>query len=194
MSEDLVSSLISNYGYIGIFLVSLISNGTFILPLPYLLVIYSVGATGILNPIIVAFVSGLGAALGELTLYFLSMLGRVVLPSEYKVRIDSLKAIVDRYGPLFIFIFALTPLPDDVIYPVLGLMKYNVVKVFIPCFLGKTLLSGFVVYAGIYSSKYINILLGGESFLSGLIALLLGIAIAIVFLKVDWSKYFRVMD
>jgi membrane protein DedA with SNARE-associated domain len=186
------SDLVTQYGYLGIFIVSLLSNGTFLFPVPYLLVLYSVGATGIFNPILVAIVSGVGATIGELILYFLSMLGRTVLPLKYKSRVDSLKLILGKYGAVVIFIFALTPLPDDVIYPILGLMKYDVYKVFIACFLGKTLLSAGAVYAGYFSVKYFSILLGGESIYAGLISLILGIILAVIFLKLDWTKYFKV--
>lgn len=185
-------NLVTHYGYLGVFLVSLLSNGTVIFPVPYLLVLYSVGAAGILDPITVAIVSGLGATLGELTLYFLSMLWRVILPTSIKNRIDYVKRVIDKYGAMVIFIFALTPLPDDVIYPVLGLMKYDFKKVFISCFLGKTILSGTVVYAGYYSFKFLETLVGGESMIAGLIALIIGIVVAIIFLRVDWSRYIKV--
>lgn len=194
MPHNLLLDLVNQYGYLGVFLISLLSNGTFIFPVPYLIVIYYIGASRLLDPLLVAIMSGIGATLGELSLYFLTMLGRVILPPKYKMRIESVKQAIDRYGPAIIFIFALTPLPDDVIYPVLGIMKYNFLKVFISCFLGKAILSGIVVYAGYYSAEYIAIFLGGESFLSSLIAILLGILITIIVLKVDWTKYFNVEE
>ena len=192
MAESFLMELVSQYGYLGIFLISLISNGTFIFPVPYLIVIYYIGATGAMDPLLVAILAGLGATIGETTLYFLSMLGRVILPAKYKERVEAVKLALDKYGPIIIFFFALTPLPDDVIYPVLGIMKYNFVKVFVSCFLGKTLLSGIVVYAGYYSAEYIATFLGGESLFSSVLAVLLGIALAIIVLKVDWTKYFNI--
>ena len=189
---DLFLSLINQYGYIGIFLISLISNGTIIFPIPYLIVVYSLGASHYLNPMLIAVASGLGATLGELTLYFLSMMGRVVLPEKYKERIDLSKRILKKYGAFLIFIFAATPLPDDVIYPVLGIMKYNFIKLFFWCFLGKTVLSGIVVYAGFYSESYLSQFLGGESMVPSIIAVILGVILAIVVLKIDWTKYFNI--
>ncbi len=189
---NLFLNLINQYGYIGIFLVSFISNGTFIIPIPYLIVVYSLGASHILNPILIAIASGLGATLGELILYFLSMMGRVILPEKYKNRIDIMKNILGKYGPLIIFIFAATPLPDDVIYPVLGIMRYNFIKLFLSCFIGKTILSGVVVYAGFYSESFISQFLGGESMIPSIIAIVLGIIIAILILKVDWTKYLNI--
>ena len=184
-------NFVIQYGYLGIFIVSLLSNGTFLFPVPYLLVLYSVGASRMFDPILVAIVSGLGATFGELTLYFLSMLGRTILPQSYKDKIDSLKLIIGKYGALVIFIFALTPLPDDIIYPILGLMKYDFYKVFVSCFLGKTLLSAGAVYAGYFSVKYFSVLLGGETIYAGVLSLILGIVLAIIFLKIDWTKYFN---
>jgi membrane protein DedA with SNARE-associated domain len=86
MASDFLINLVNQYGYIGVFLISLISNGTFFFPVPYLLVIYYIGTIKIMDPILVAILSGLGATIGELTLYFLSMLGRIILPSNYKER------------------------------------------------------------------------------------------------------------
>jgi membrane protein DedA with SNARE-associated domain len=103
-----------------------------------------------------------------------------------------MKIILDKYGPFIIFFFALTPLPDDVIYPVLGIMKYNFIKVFTSCFLGKTILSAVVVYAGYFSTQYIKTFLGGESQISSIIAVLIGILLAIIILKVDWTRYINI--
>ena len=171
---------------------SLISNGTFIFPVPYLIVVYSLGASHHFNLLLIAVASGLGATLGELTLYFLSMVGRVILPGKYKERIDLTKKILGKYGVFLIFIFAATPLPDDIIYPVLGIMKYNFIKLFFSCFLGKTVLSGIVVYAGFYSELYFSKFLGGGSMVPSIIAVVLGVILAVVVLKIDWTKYFNV--
>lgn len=184
--------LIGRYGYIGVFLISFLSNGTYIFPVPYLIVIYSLGASHTLNPFLVAVISGLGATLGELILYFLSLLGRAVLPEKYKERAGLMKSVLGRYGAIVIFIFAATPLPDDIIYPLLGIMQYNFIKMFTSCFIGKALLSGVVVYSGFLSEYYLSRYLGGESTVPSIIAVILGIILTFIILKVDWPKYFNI--
>lgn len=194
MVQNLFMELIAQYGYIGIFLISLISNGTIIFPVPYLIVLYGLGTSNLFNPLLVGIVSGFGATLGELTLYLLASLGRYVLPKEYRMKAEKMKLLIDKYGPIIIFIFAATPLPDDIIYPSLGFMRYNVIKVFLSCFLGKALLALLAYLAGYYSATFIESFLAGESIIVNIISILLGIIIAIIILKVDWEKFIRVEE
>jgi len=192
MAQNLFMDLITQYGYIGIFLVSLISNGTIIFPVPYLLVIYSVGTANLYNPFLVGIVAGVGATIGELTLYFLASLGRYILPEKYRLKAEKMKLLIDKSGPILIFIFAATPLPDDIIYPLLGVMRYSLIKTFLSCFLGKALLALSVYLAGYYSATFVHALLGGESIWVNIIAIILGIVLTIIFLKVDWEKYIKI--
>ena len=61
-----MASLIQ-FGYFGVFLVSLISALTVIIPIPYTLLLYALGST--LDPVLLALSSGLGSALGEVSGY-----------------------------------------------------------------------------------------------------------------------------
>src|SRR5262249_24846635 len=51
---------LGNYGYLGVFLVTLITTGAFVLPIPYLAIIFK--AATFLNPALVALVAGVAAA------------------------------------------------------------------------------------------------------------------------------------
>lgn len=61
-----VESLASGYGYAGGFFVSIL-GGITIIPVPSLLVIFTLG--GVLNPVYVGLVAGLGEAVGGITVY-----------------------------------------------------------------------------------------------------------------------------
>lgn len=61
-----VGSIASGYGYAGGFLVSIL-GGITIIPVPSLLVVFTLG--GVLNPVYVGLVAGLGEALGGITVY-----------------------------------------------------------------------------------------------------------------------------
>lgn len=61
-----VKSMASGYGYAGGFLVSIL-GGITIIPVPSLLVIFTLG--GVLNPLYVGLVAGLGEAVGGITVY-----------------------------------------------------------------------------------------------------------------------------
>ena len=53
-----MSTLVTNYGYVGAFFISLFGNFTIFFPVPFAITIYAFGAT--LNPIILGVVCGLG--------------------------------------------------------------------------------------------------------------------------------------
>ena len=55
------------YGYPGIFLISILSNATIIIPIPGVIFTSAMGA--VFNPLYVALLAGAGAAIGELSGY-----------------------------------------------------------------------------------------------------------------------------
>ena len=185
--NDLVSHL-QELGYIGAFIVSLLGTLTVIFPVPYLITIYVMAATEQYNPILLGVISGLGATFGEITLYIFARLGRIALSKEKIRNMDILRKYLDRYGVIAVFIFAATPLPDDILYPILGLMKYDALKLFISCFLGKSVLSCFIAYAGVFSINVIDYFVGEESFYIDIAIIAIIIISVIVVLKIDWSK------
>ena len=75
---------LKNYGYLGAFLISLIGNGSVLLPVMVLPILCAIGvflfpATGIIGPVIVGLVGGAGAGVGEMTGYMLGYSGRGVI-------------------------------------------------------------------------------------------------------------------
>jgi membrane protein DedA with SNARE-associated domain len=98
-----------------------------------------------------------------------------------------------RFGPLVIFVFALTPLPDDLLFIPLGVMRYKILNAFIPALLGKFLSNLIIAYAGRLTLQIIGDVFGAEgegmSFLVGtIIAVVLLIIIFVIMFKVDWEK------
>ena len=98
--------------------------------------------------------------------------------------------IFSRYGAVTIFLFALTPLPDDLLFIPLGIMRYNFLKAFIPSILGKILMCFILAYGGYLSITLIETFLGGDGgSLTIVISAILLIIILIAMLKVDWEKF-----
>src|SRR5438045_6665027 len=56
---------VGNWGYLGVFLVTLVATASFILPIPYLLIVARAGMY--LNPLLVTLVAGLAGGIGETT-------------------------------------------------------------------------------------------------------------------------------
>ena len=177
------------FGYLGVFIISFIGSVSVVFPVPYTIVIFFLGSS--LNPVFVAVSGGLGSALGEFSGYALGYYGRAVVSEERRRKMDYMVKVFDRYGPVAIFLFALTPLPDDLLFIPLGVMRYPFWKAFIPALLGKTLMTFILAYGGQQSIGLIRSLLGGSGDLVIVVTLVLLIVIIVAMIKIDWEKLFE---
>jgi membrane protein YqaA with SNARE-associated domain len=125
-------------GYLGIFLVTLLATGAIILPVPYLGLIVNAGASPYLNPLLVALIAGVAAALGEMTGYLVGYTGRALLPRNRWF--DAVHRGVTRFGGPVIFLAAAIPNPFfDAVGIVAGATRLSVWLFLGACFLGKTI-------------------------------------------------------
>ena len=186
---DQMKILAQDYGYFGIFFISLIGSVSVVFPVPYTIVIYLMGA--VLNPVFIAISSGLGSALGEFSGYVLGYYGRAVISEERRRKMEYMVKLFDRYGPAAIFFFALTPLPDDLLFIPLGVMHYPFWKIFIPALIGKTFMSFILAYAGQQSIEFIEVVFGGSGLLGAVITIALLVVIIVAIVKIDWEKLFE---
>ena len=100
--------------------------------------------------------------------------------------------LFDRYGPLAIFMFALTPLPDDVLFIPLGILKYKFYKAFIPALIGKLAMLFILVYFGRLWGDILLSIFGEGGNLIGMIVTTAALIIVIVGLyRIDWEKVFK---
>ena len=194
-----MENLALQYGYLGIFLISLLGATSVFIPIPSSVVIFVLGGlasdTGgwMFEPLWIAVAAGIGAAVGELSGYLIGFGGRRVIGERYKKKMDILMRLFKRFGPVIIFVFALTPLPDDLLFIPLGVMRYSLVSAFIPALFGKFVSNLIIAYAGRFSVGIIKDVFGvegeGAAALVGIIlALVLLIVVFIMMFKVDWEK------
>lgn len=186
-------NLATQYGYFGIFLISLIGAMSIFFPIPYTVVIFTLGGISSLDPILIALSAGLGSALGEFSGYLLGVGGRKAIGERYKRKMDVLALLFKRYGSIVIFVFALTPLPDDLLFIPLGVMRYSIIKAFIPALIGKICMNLIVVYSGRLSIGFIRSIFGVEgdwvsAIIGMVLALVLFVVVFVVMFKVDWEK------
>lgn len=106
LNRDKVAEL-EAYGYLGVFLISVITCSSIVVPVPGWILIATLGA--ILNPVLVGIVSGLGGTLGEMTGYLLGYGGRLAVDNValYAKMVQWMK----RWGSVTIFVLALIPNP-----------------------------------------------------------------------------------
>ena len=189
------------YGYFGIFLISLLGAMSIFIPIPYTVVIFTlgglqIGGNWVFDPLWIAVAAGVGAAIGEFSGYLVGFGGRRIISEKYKKKMDFLMKLFKRFGPIAIFIFALTPLPDDLLFIPLGVMRYSVLQAFIPALLGKFFSNLIIAYSGRFSLQIIKDIFGvggeGMSALIGIIlALVLLVIVFIIMFKVNWEKRFE---
>ncbi len=124
------------YGYLGVFLISLLGNATVILPAPSLAVVFSMG--GVLNPLLVGLVAGVGEALGELTGYMAGYGGRVVI--EDWQMYERLEGWMRRHGAATILVLSAIPNPIfDLAGIAAGALRFPLAQFLLSCWVGKTI-------------------------------------------------------
>jgi len=183
------------YGYLGIFFISLLGAMSIFVPIPYTVVIFVLGGLQTFDPLWIAVAAGTGAAIGEFSGYLIGFGGRRVIGEKYKKKMDFLMKLFKKFGPIVIFVFALTPLPDDLLFIPLGVMRYSLLQAFIPALLGKFFSNLIIAYSGRLSLQTIKDIFGVEGegmtvLIGTILALVLLVIVFVIMFKVDWEKRF----
>ena len=184
-----MGNLVSQYGYLGAFAISIFGNFTIFFPVPFTITIYVFGAT--LNPLLLGLVCGVGSTIGEFSAYLIGLGGRRVLDERYGDRLESAKLLVQRYGMAAIFLFALLPLPDDLILVPMGMLRYDLVKAMAAMFVGKTLMCTIVAYAGLFSYDFVMELFSAGGIIGGIASVVLLVIVIVAMIKIDWTRFIK---
>lgn len=139
-------------GLVGVGIASLLSHLTVVgrdMFMPLFLPLASV-----YHPVVLGFVAGTGAAVGEVTTYFLGW-GVAESMEGASVAEDRIARWVSKYGLWAVLVVALTPLPDTPIVILAGSRKLSFKKLLVVEIVGKSALYsvaavvGGVVYSGL---------------------------------------------
>lgn len=152
--RDQVKAL-EQYGYVGIFLLSIAANATIIVPLPGVALATAMGA--FFNPIGVGVAAGLGATLGELSGFLAGVSGRgVVERAAYYDRLVTWMKGHQRQAYALIMLLAFIPNPFfDVAGMAAGALKLPLWRFLLACSVGKILKMLMFAYGGFYSIPWI---------------------------------------
>ena len=170
----------NNIGYPGISLLSFIGASSVIIPIPYAVIL--LGIAHAFNPLLLAIAAGLGAAGGELVGYGLGYAGRHAVGKKRRRQLDAMLSIFERFGVLAVFIFALTPLPDDLLFIPLGLMHYSLWKAFTACVAGKFVMSLIIAYMGKAASELF------DGWMLAVVVGVLMVLVVVAMFRIDWVK------
>lgn len=181
--------------HIGVFIISIFGNFTVVFPVPYivaLIFVVTIIPHSFPEAVILGVIAGAGAAIGETTAWLLGRTQTEALEDSATGRqlIKLRKQIERGYGGIVIFIYAATPLPDDMLLITLGATKYPLWKALLFCFLGKVALT-LIVAIGATHPLIAPILLemfgGAADPILETLYFLIGIAIIGLFL-VPWGQ------
>ncbi len=171
-------------GYFGVFLLGLLGAASFFIPVPTTVGLLGVAALRILDPTLLALAFGIGAGIGQLTSYAVGYAGRAIVDEKRERRLGAMMKVFDRFGiTVVIFIFALTPLPDSVLFIPLGLMRYPVRKVFAASLLGKIAMSLIITYFGEFLGQTLT-----DNWVFTAVTVVLLLVVVVAMLKIDWEK------
>lgn len=168
MAADLFTNLVMQFGLLGLFIAAIIANLTLFFPLPIDIVVFFVGSVdflgiGIMGPLVIGLVVGLGAGIGELSGYIIGLAGIKgveVLKKKQFEQVDLIKERIKNRGMIFILLAALTPFPFDIVGIIAGLIKYDLKRFYVACALGKIIRNVILAYAGYFGIGLVKGLLG----------------------------------
>ena len=148
------NGFVETWGYLGVFVISLVGNASIILPIPSFIVVFTFAS--VLNPWLLGLVAGAGATIGELTGYGLGRGGREVLEKRYGKWFKKAEKWAQDKGVFpIVILFAATPLPSDIMGAFCGMIEYDVRKFLLASFIGKTILHLIIAWAGFFGMRYV---------------------------------------
>lgn len=153
------------YGYLGLLIMTVLTTFSWPLPLPYMIVIFTLG--GILNPILVGLSGGAGLGIGGLILYSIGRSGRRLFPqitetdltndnysSKFtnflkRIKVPKLINFAKRRGELAIFVMSMIPNPFFTPMAIaMGTTRYKLGRFVLSCWAGQTVKAIAISYLG----------------------------------------------
>ncbi len=143
---------LETYGYLGVFIISIVFNATIILPLGSISVVISMGAT-MASPLLVGLAGGAGAAIGEMTGYLAGRSGQGLFKkSRLYLRIEGW---VKRWGWIAVFLMSGFPAVFDIVGLIAGALRMPLWKFFLACAAGRIISYIVVAYTADLGFKFI---------------------------------------
>jgi membrane protein YqaA with SNARE-associated domain len=149
----------SSYSYLGLFFVSTLGGATVIIPVPSLVVQFTMGA--VLNPAVVGAVAGLGSAVGGTLVYLFGRGGRRLFSGFDFTNLNNDRAIIrwtarvmgwaKHRGSLVVFL--MSAVLNPIFFPMalaMGASRFQMWKFFLMCWAGNTVKSMMIAYLGYF--------------------------------------------
>ncbi|HET6517798.1 MAG TPA: hypothetical protein VFG25_06225 [Nitrosopumilaceae archaeon] len=187
-----IFEILSEYSYVGIFLLLIGVNASPILMPPSWMVLasfYSLDSQ--LDPIVLTIVGATAATIGRFILKRISGIFRKFVAEEQKSNLDVIGNYLNRkrFGyPLASFLFAATPLPSNMLFVAYGLMRAKSIGLYIGFWFGR-LISYYLMLtiSEIVLTPFLDLF---DDRITGiLIADGVGIGVVILFMSINWTLF-----
>jgi membrane protein YqaA with SNARE-associated domain len=140
---------LKEYGYLGVFFISLISAATIFFPAPGWAAVIAMAT--MLDPFLVGIAAGTGASFGELTGFFAGEGAREIINSRIK-EFKKIESVVHGYKFLGVFFLAFLPSPlFDFAGIVAGSIRMHPAKFLLACALGRSIRYVLLAYFGAWA-------------------------------------------
>lgn len=143
-----------HYGYLGAFVISVLAGATVFVPIPGILVVFTLGS--VLNPALVGIVSGLGEAIGSIGVYLSGWGGHKAVQNLNHKFVDRFTDWIRRRGEIAVFL--MSAILNPLFYPftaIAGMLRFGLVKFFFLCWAGKALKNTAIAYLGYFGLRSI---------------------------------------
>jgi membrane protein YqaA with SNARE-associated domain len=151
----------AKYGYVGVLVISFLAGITLFVPVPSVLVVFTLGA--VLNPVLIGLIAGLGEAMGSMMVYVTGLTGARPMHALDSNVMKKFQIWMKTRGA--ISVFAMSAIFNPLFYPftaLAGMMHFGWWRFFLLCLAGKAVKNTLVAGAGFYGVKALITLLGGH--------------------------------
>ncbi|MBT9163214.1 MAG: hypothetical protein DDT24_00118 [Chloroflexi bacterium] len=143
--------IVRAYGFLGIFILMLVSSMTILVPLPgWAILVAAPGIMGLSGWGLfwLGMVATTGATLGETTGYLAGYWGRAVITEKHRRDYGKIELWMRRYGSMAIFVIAMMPFPFDLVGIVCGALRFPLWKFLLFSWPGRLVRTMLLIYLG----------------------------------------------
>jgi membrane protein YqaA with SNARE-associated domain len=158
MVVDILVFLVRNFSYLGLFFTGVIATSTIIIPFPIDIAVFFTPLFG-MHPLLSGIAIGTGAAVGELTGYYIGLGGSTMKRVKKSKLTEFFSKFFKNAGFVTVLVTSFIPFPFDIIGILAGISKYDLKKFLVATAIGKTLKALLIVYAGYFVLPYVGFFL-----------------------------------
>jgi membrane protein DedA with SNARE-associated domain len=143
---------VEQYGYFGAFFISVLAGATVLVPIPGILVVFTLGS--VLNPALVGIVSGMGEAVGSIGIYLSGWSGQKAVQNLNHKWMNRFVGWIRRRGEIAVFL--MSAILNPLFYPftaIAGMLRFGLVKFFFLCWGGKAIKNTIIAYLGFFGLR-----------------------------------------